>query len=139
MYGNACTYITASTVWLVYFMQSSNIDTIEMIFRRHFSECLDAWQAENLLQGHVTRCNFSCNLQRNSTVERRRLPNTRLHYILLMYSSHFKQSSLTNISFRGKLPCKLYEKIAPCDRAFSFSKFSSCPVWNHSAEWLRLK
>ncbi len=39
------------------------------------------------------------------------LANTRLHYILLMYSSHIKESSLINISLTVELRCKLHEKL----------------------------
>jgi hypothetical protein len=55
------------------------------------------------------RCNFSCNailLLRDVN-----LANTRLRYILLMYYSHIKQSSLINISISVELRCKLNEKL----------------------------
>ena len=38
------------------------------------------------------------------------LANTRLRYILLLYSSHIKQSSLVK--------CRIALQVAPCDRAF---------------------
>ncbi len=57
-------------------------------------------------KGHGTRYNFSCNLQRNSTVERLGKYASSLHFANV--SSHVKQSShLLSVELR----CKLHEKL----------------------------
>ena len=52
---------------------------------------LKSFKIFRFAEGHVTRCNYTCNailLLRDEN-----LANTRLHYILLMHSSHIKQPS----------------------------------------------
>ena len=61
----------------------------------------------------------------NRTVPKRmlrdvNLANTRLHYILLLYYSHIKQSSPINISLSEELRCKLHEKLQDLERAIDY-------------------
>jgi hypothetical protein len=67
-----------------------------------------------LRNGHVTRCNFSCNLQCNSTLERCKIAKyeSSLHSadVFSTYRNFFTDFTKYHLS-RVELHCKLQEKL----------------------------
>ena len=72
-----------------------------------YSSSGDFWQCDTT-KGAVLRCNFSCNLQRNSTVGRCKIGK-------YMFPSQFTNIFLTFVTnlhlLRVELRCKLQEKL----------------------------
>ena len=73
-------------------------------------------------KGPVKRCNFSCNLQCNSTFERCKI-------VKYKFPSQFANIffNIPNIchkftSLKSRIALQIARKIAPCDRAFSVEK-----------------
>ena len=78
-----------------------------------------------LSKGPVTRCNFSCNLQRNSPLKRCKFV-TNVWYVknILANCDGNLYLPILHLS-RVELHCKLQKKIAPCCRALNYNNITN--------------
>ena len=80
-----------------------------------------------LLKARVTRCNFSCNLQRSSTLKRCKLV-TNAWYVENILANCDETCIANFTSPKSRIALQVARKIALSDRAFSLGKPICCNI-----------
>ena len=96
------------------FLQSYRIHSITSARRSHsrYDKCEPGYLFLRIIKGPVTRCNFSCNLQRNSTLGRCKIGKykfpSKFDNIFLTYHTFAINLHFLKVELRSKLQEKLH-------------------------------